>query len=517
MSAALPRRDKPARKVLGPPGLLKFLADTNVVVPLEPTKQADVAANTKPALGLAQRMSEHGHSLYVHPAIEADLARDQDEPRRLLRQLVVGRYPSLPCPPSVDEVEARLGVTHPSENDRVDHCLLAAVLGNAVHYLVTEDQGIHRKARRLGIDDRVLTVAAAVDFLRDLYDTTPRPPPHVQAVKAHRLNMLDPIFESFRTDYDNFDNWLAQAARQHRDAWVIDGPDGRHAAVAIVKCEEEDEVPPSLTGRTLKICTFKVSDTANGSKFGELLLKTIFDYAYENGYANLFLTVFPKHAVLVNLLRQFGFDREQMNARGEEVLTKRLHPERPADAEFAALPFHIRFGPRSVRSFSSEPCFVVPIKPAYHDALFPGASSQISLPLGEPKPFGCAIRKAYLCRAKTRQLTPGNNILFYRSKDAQHVACTGVLESTLVSVSPDEIANFVGTRTVYTYAEIVEMCERGAVLALLFRHSRTLVKPITSGDLHANSVLNGPPQTIVRVPETGLLWLEDRMRFTDDH
>jgi hypothetical protein len=46
---------------------VKFLIDTNVLIPLEPTAPEQVEAMTEPALGLLRSIEEAGYQLFIHP------------------------------------------------------------------------------------------------------------------------------------------------------------------------------------------------------------------------------------------------------------------------------------------------------------------------------------------------------------------------------------------------------------------------------------------------------------------
>ena len=162
---------------------------------------------------VVQRAAQLGFHLLVHPATIRELATDRDPARRLTRQVLLDKYQELTHPPGIERVEGVLGVVEPQSNDRADHLLLAALVADAVHYLVTNDDGIHRKARRLGVSpDRVLTIADALALLGTLASSPQRPPPQVTARVLHSLRSDDPIFESLRSDYPDFDQWLMRSA-----------------------------------------------------------------------------------------------------------------------------------------------------------------------------------------------------------------------------------------------------------------------------------------------------------------
>ena len=266
---------------------MNILIDTNIVISLEPTSPDDVEPRTGVAADFVRVVSEGGDRLLLHPASLQELAGDADPVRRATRDVLLNKYQRLnPAPAMAAAVRAELGDVDPSSHDHVDHLMLSAVVVNAVQYLVTDDGGIHRKADRLGIAERVFYVEDALAFLTTLLSRTPEPPPLVEATKSYDLDPSDPIFDSFREDYPTFDDWFIQCQLDQRPAWVI-RDDGMLAAVCIIK-EHDDEL--DLGGATLKVCSLKVSEKRAGRRYGELLLKTIFRYLVENGYEFAFLT-----------------------------------------------------------------------------------------------------------------------------------------------------------------------------------------------------------------------------------
>ena len=301
---------------------MKLLIDTNVLIPLEPTSGKDVEVGTKKAAELIRYAFSGGHQIYYHPAAKVDLEQDRDEERREMRKTLISKYIELPHPPSVpSKMDVKIGSEPEGSNDWIDNQLLASVVGNAVDLLVTEDQKIFRKAHRLDLEDRVLSVNQAVTYLHDLFDKTPTPPPAIRSVKTHELDETDPIFESLRLDYNDFDRWLAKCKREHRNAWVVDVLGEKYAAIAIVNHEEKPDIP--LQGKVLKVCTLKVSENHDGLKLGELLLKSVINFAAVNRYDWLYLTTHPRHAQLLGFLRAFGFrETGTKESTGEILLSK---------------------------------------------------------------------------------------------------------------------------------------------------------------------------------------------------
>jgi len=484
---------------------VKFLIDTNVLIPLEPTAPEQVEGMTEPALDLLRSIEAAGYQLFIHPDIRADISRDRDDARRRLRELLLKKYLPLPDPPPTpDGWEQQLGRPPTGSNDWVDDRLLAAVRANAVNVLVTEDRRIHRKAERVGLRHRVATIGDALALVQGLRASFAQPPPAVEFTYAHNVDVEDPFFDSLRADYPPFDKWLRGCQEQHRQCWVIRAEGRRLAALCLIK-DEQNTV--GLEGKILKLCTFKVAPEHRGRRLGELLLKSAFAHAFANKHDAIYVTAFEKQEELINLFEDFGFQEHGRNERGELVLVK--HLRQTTDSSLSPLEFHVRYGPPAMRL--TEPAFVVPIEPRFHHLLFPDADAQLGLQAGS-HPFGNGLRKAYLCRAPIRQIGPGAPLLFYLSQSKSAVTVIGVAEETVVSRDAEEIASAVGKRTVYSMRDIEKFCSSSEVLAILFRQAmRVEPRPITLTELVQNGVLRAAPQSIVRVQQGGSEWLRQRL------
>jgi len=488
---------------------VNYLIDTNVVIPLEPVSTIDLEVNTPVALEFHCLTSKQGHKLFVHPHIERDLARDKDQARANLRRTLLSRYQMLQNPPAISpKLSSMIGTAEPGSNDWVDDSLLMALERNAVDYLVTEDYEIHRKAGKLGLSNRTLRLTEAVSSLRALFDEQPVPPPAVECVEAYVLDERDPIFDSFRVDYPGFDEWLVKCKREHRMAFVIRSPNlSRLAAICIVNREDDNDY--GLSGKVLKICTLKVAEEYNGNRYGELVLKPVFDYLMQNSFDHAFVTVFERQQVLWEMLESFGFgELDQKSPLGEVVLAKRLKFSDAEKQELPPLEFNRRFGPW-VTKFSGNSTFVVPIKPVYHAILFPEIETQGHLFPGQAA-CGNSIKKAYLCNATIKTIHSGANLFFYRSEDLRAVTTLGIVEDCRRSTDAKKIIFYVGKRTVYTSKQITEMCTDAPVLAIRFRRVVFLTPPVSCDELREHGCLRGVPQSIQRIPYKGVQWLAQR-------
>ena len=109
-------------------------------------------------------------------------------------------------------------------NDVVDAKLLHALQLGESDFLVTEDAGLHDRARRYApeLTRRVLYVADAVALLRTTYEPINVPLRYVEEVEANSIPGDDPIFESLRHGYPEFDTWWREkCVRQRRHCWLV--------------------------------------------------------------------------------------------------------------------------------------------------------------------------------------------------------------------------------------------------------------------------------------------------------
>lgn len=307
---------------------MKLLFDTNVLIPLEPGTLEDIEPGSETSAALFRTAQQVGATVYLHPIQRQDIEADKSADRRRLRLALFEKYPLLPNPPvPCATLLATLGNPQPGSNSWIDAHLIAALDRNLVNLLVTEDEGIHKRCRRLHLDSRCHSIQQTLDTLQDELPALPTPPPAIRSVFAHELDETDHIFDSFRADYPEFEQWLGKCREQHRQCWVVQlGEQKNYAGVRIINPQNRDW--SDAHNPTLKICTFKIGDETLGMKLGELVLRAIFDYANANGYATLFLETFNKHAALIHVLNCFGFQQSghKSTDSGEIELRKRLRP-----------------------------------------------------------------------------------------------------------------------------------------------------------------------------------------------
>jgi GNAT superfamily N-acetyltransferase len=492
---------------------IKLLLDTHIFIALEDPKVVSEGV----AL-LAQKAQRHGVTLFLDEACIADVSRDGNLERRAATLSKIGKFPVLEGIGHTIESELidRFGpIKNP--NDRCDLLMLDTLDLNVVDFLVSEDIGVHKRAARAGLRDRVFTVREALAWLQRTYEPREFRVPYVLSKKVYQLDRSDPIFDSLREGYPGFDVWFEKCVKEHRSCWTVE-IDGRLAGVAIYKPETHDEARTRHPGpRLLKICTFKMKPEYRGQKFGEQLLKAVLWYAQGNGYNGVYLTAFPDQAFLITLLETFGFEITHTLRNGERVIEKALVPnEAPVALDGrTALQTDMDAYPRFYDG-GEVGKYVIPIQPDFHRILFPEIAEVGALPLFPEEQFllhstaqqdrqpGNTIRKVYVCRSPTRTLKPGDVLLFYLSKSnelvrSQSITTLGVVEQTYEASSTEELLHLVGGRSVYSRESLLAWgaSDMKPVLVIDFLLSGHCRPPVSLDVLlQKGAFVERPPQSI---------------------
>jgi L-amino acid N-acyltransferase YncA/predicted nucleic acid-binding protein len=475
---------------------MRFLLDTNILIPLE-----DSQLPLKESLANFVRLANsNGHELIYHPASEDDIKRDTNEARRQKTLQRLKQYSRLnitsACPWNKNET---------TPNDKADNEILYAIHCEAAHALITEDQGIHRKAKELGINDRVYNIQTAEDWLSRLYELIPVQLPDVQEISLHNLVPIlnSEFFDSLRDGYEGFNDWFRKKAREGIKAWVVWEADNVLGAICIHDIQTDEKITETglvLNGDALKLSTFKVARTMRGKKTGELFLKAAFRYATANKYQNIFIHgELEKHSYLFNLLEDFGFEAvgQHPNSSGRDIVYLKEHPTiAPAYQNIEPFNYLKKYFPH-FQSHEKINKYIVPICPAYHNILFPDFIGRQPTLFQPENKAGNAIKQAYLCHAQSNSIKAGDIVLFYRSEDEKSITSIGVVEDYRSSNDPVFIAQLVSRRTVYNMEDIEEMIKKNPkTKAMLFRIVYHLENPVPFHVLKANNLVKGAIQSI---------------------
>jgi hypothetical protein len=478
---------------------MNILIDTNILIPLE-----DTARVLDPSLAQMCRSSETlGHVLYIHPLQQEDINRDHDEQRRRIVLSRLEQYQIIPAPPQLSDDELRqYGWRQESDNDRIDNLLLHALCRGAVHFLVTNDKGVHKKARQAQIQEQVHHLDQFLRFLDSQVRDDAPPPFGIQERYLHEFSVQQPFFDSLRDGYEGFNDWYLEAAKAHRRTWSICDNETVQA-ICIYKQENNPHIADGgliLDGNALKLCTFKIGYAIRGRKLGERLLFTAFKYAVDHDISYVYLHTFGKEQeMLVSLCEDYGFRYAGKYKGRDDVYLKKMRPPGSLGADIKPLGYAVEYYPHYIDGRSVEK-FIVPIKPAYHNNLFADISDNASgLFAHDPRMYGPqanTIKKAYLCHANSKSISQGSLLLFFRTHDRKSIECIGVVEQTYRGRDIDKVLSMVSKRTVYSRNQIEGLLQK-ETLIILFRLLRTF-PPISHAVLEKAGI-KGPIQSIRKI------------------
>ena len=186
------------------------------------------------------------------------------------------------------------------------------------------------------------------------------------------VNLDDPFFDSLREDYKDFNGWFLKKSNNNEKAMVYE-KDGIRVFVYLKRENIDGDLSPLIVdGKNLpliprlKIGTLKLDESIQGQRIGEGAIGTALWYWQNTGFEEVYVTVFSKHRVLIDLLVKFGFMNSGKNSNGEEVYIK-SRINRKSNDPYALFPY-IFSGFQNAK--------VIPINDYYHDKLYPYSELQ---------------------------------------------------------------------------------------------------------------------------------------------
>jgi predicted nucleic acid-binding protein len=435
---------------------MRVLLDTNIII----HREAGIVIDED--IGVVFNWLDRLHCVKcVHPVTIAEIQKHKDPKVVSTFGIKLKSYVELKTEaPDSPEIQ-KIRNSDKDENDKNDTSIVKEVFAKRVDFLITEDRGIHAKAKLLGVADRVFTID---DFLEKVTTENPALADYkVLAVRKQyfgKINLGDPFFNEFKRDYVGFADWFNRKADEI--AYICTSEKNELLAFLYVKAEDEREFyadikPAFAPKRRLKIGTFKVA--VNGFNLGERFLKIVFDNAMRQTVSEIYVTIFSKDAGqerLIAMLLDWGFKKHGLKttSSGEElVLIRDLTPRANVAHPMLTYPYISK----------SQRKFIVSIYPEYHTELLPDSILRTEPPKNfiENRPNRNAIRKVYISRSHRRDMMTGDIVVFYRTADggAGHhtsVATTiGVIESVVTPVvSVDEFIRLCRKRSVFSDEEL---------------------------------------------------------------
>ena len=501
-----------------------YLIDTNVLIGLEDNHTVQPILSEFISLA-----NKHNIDVYVHEAASDDIKRDKDIDRRNISLSKLRKFQILSKVRKLTEgeLESLFGPLQ-NPNDVVDATLLHALHIGASDFVVTEDTGLHRRARRHSpkISDRVLFVADAVQLLKTNFEPVETPVRYVSEVSAHSIPLTDEIFDSLREGYPDFNEWWrAKCVKERRSCWVVEDADDL-AGIVVRKDETAENTDATADAeKILKISTFKVRPENRGIKLGELLLKKIFWFAQQNGYDLAYITTYKDQVALIALLEYYGFEHTNTKDDGELVYEKAFSQNNLKSVEHKDAYEVARMNYPRFLTTPFVQAFVIPIKEAYHDVLYPDLglgtaddSSNMPTDGNGPRLPGNTIRKVYLCRAQSQLGPPGSLLFFYkgasRIEPSQAITAVGILEDVSRANSTGDLMRMTGGRSVYSETELSDWNASTArpVKVINYLLAGYVEPPVALDELLEEGVFRGrPPQSIARLQKRQRDFLLERL------
>lgn len=268
----------------------------------------------------------------------------------------------------------------------------------------------------------------------------------------------DTFFDSLRSDYREFEEWFGRKSENW--AYVFEQDEAKSIdGFLYMKIEDgvvDDVVPPLPAKKRLKVGTFKIN--AHGTKLGERFVKKIFDHAVADGVEEIYVTVFPKHAGLINLLTRYGFERKARKTTDngvEDVLIRSMdwqdglgrevnYPLIKMDGDF----------------------YQVGIYPGYHTRLLPDSIlNNEDVEIVKDISHANSINKIYIAAMKgLASLQPGDKIVIYRTGDGKGPAEYRAVATSICVVegvrhldsfpSVDDFLDYARPHSVFSDAEL---------------------------------------------------------------
>ncbi len=430
---------------------MKVLLDTNIIIHRERIQpiERDIGK-------LFFWLDKIGCKKYVHQVTINEIHKMQNTKRLEAFSIKLESYNLLHTIGKLSpEINSMMEKYDTNENDYNDSILLNEVYCGHLDILITEDRKIHRKAVELGIGEKVFTIECFLEKATtenpDLMDY------NVLSVKREYfgdVDINDTFFDSFRDDYKGFDKWFAGKSDEpvyvcHQDEKIV--------AFLYLKTEDENEPYPDIQPifqkkKRLKIGTFKVE--LNGFKLGERFLKIIFDNSINMKVEEIYLTIFQKtmeHEMLISLLTDYGFRHHGVKTTGsgeEAVYVRDCNPSMDRNAPKLSYPYMSKNADK----------YIVPIYPEYHTNLFDSILKTESPDnFVENEPFRNAISKVYISRSFSRNLKPGNIIVFYRTGGYYKSVVTtlGIVENIHTNINNfEQFSSICRKRTVFSDEEL---------------------------------------------------------------
>jgi len=416
---------------------MKILLDTNIVIHRETNNIIE------PEIGeVFYWIEKLNYKKYIHPITLLEIEKYKNEKVVRTFTIKLNSYNKIKkLLPLSKEIKEICSSIDQNQNDINDTHLLNEIHYGRIDLLITQDKKIHFKAEKLGIKEKVFSIQT---FLEKVVSENPDLVEYdvlsVKKASFDEVDIKDSFFDSFRTDYEEFNKWYI--SKFDKTCYVCHNKENL-VAFLYIKIEDKGEnysdIKPSFENKKrLKIGTLKV--ISNGFKIGERFLKIVFDNAIQYKVEEIYVTVFEKRVEqndLIEMLKQWGFVKHGIKTtkNGEELVLKRSFGKN--------LPVNIT-NPKLTFPFISRETrkYIVKIEPKYHDELFPDSinTKTDKSKFIENEPHRNRIGKVYISHSQDRHLKSGDIIIIYRMGESSPKRYSSTITS--ICIVEDVIKNF---------------------------------------------------------------------------
>jgi hypothetical protein len=325
--------------------------------------------------------------------------------------------------------------------------------------------------------------------------------------KFKECDLNDTFFDSLKMDYPEFSEWFKKKSDSGESAFVYKDEKGICAFLYL----KEEEEPIELVNKFLpckkriKIGTLKLDDRIHRQRLGEGAIGVALWRWQESESEEIYLTVFCKHKVLIDLTQKFGFVFIGRNKRGEDVYLK-SKKSLDYDDPFKAFPFI---------SPSFEKAGYIPIYDYYHDTLFPYSELYNNKQEVEEKAAANGITKVFIgFPNSTLHHKVGEPVIIYRidtnamkNKQYRSVAnsfctltnLTIIKANNIAKVDLNEFIKLTGNKTVYSVEELKNFFyekKNIVLIEMLYNGFFGKGKNVTFKELKDNGLFNDYPYNV---------------------
>ena len=494
---------------------MRILIDTNILINLEDNRVVNKQFSEFYRLAITNNCQ-----LLYHPkAIPIDISRDKNSDRKEIIKSKLEKYEKLKDY-SEPTTEFKNHIGEKKVNDIIDNKQLFQLMKGYVDFFVNKDNRININDKKIGFQDKVLNITQILSLLEEQF--TIKIPSH-PILKEHSIREIEnkfnsSFFDSLRDDYGvkEFNLWLEKCAIKNRKCYSLIVEDELQAILIYNVEAVEDHQLKNIYEKALKICTFKVSDTAFGIKLGELFLHKMFEYCINQKKNFLYLTVYEKQNHLIKLLEKFGFYKvEFKNKLGliEIQMIKSLNKKILGLIENNINNHPFYCDDKTISKFA------IPIRPEYYEKLFKDGKLRIptlfdTSPDSVNEIQGNTIIKAYISNSKIKNIKKGDLLFFYSSKTNQEIEPVGILETLQIVKDFDELWDLVGKKTVFSQEDLLEMLhEKKQLNVITFRLITYLKKKVKLAKIKEMASFKNKIQTITKISETDYQELKNEGYF----